>query len=159
AAGENAPLAATPDNPATPGNPKSEVPASKASPGGRPSDLESLVADMEDKICRGLGLKALRIIPFYPEPPEGAAERVGARIGGNAPGPVEADDDVAALGGDIAYGLTREGKLLGLMIVSADPGTLISDKRAVLEVLAGQVAVGIESAILIEEKLRLEREL
>jgi signal transduction histidine kinase len=45
------------------------------------------------------------------------------------------------------------------MVITADPNTLVSDKRAVLEVLAGQVAIGIESAILIEQKLRLEREL
>src|SRR5262249_60698072 len=67
--------------------------------------------------------------------------------------------EVMALGGNVAYGLKREGKLLGLMVVGADPNSLLSDKRAVLEVLSGQVAGAIESAILIEEKLRLEREL
>jgi signal transduction histidine kinase len=126
---------------------------------GRASELESLIVYAEDTIRRGLELGGVRIIPFYPEQPAGAAERVVSKITRNGAGLIEADEDVIALGGTAAYALKREDRLLGLMIIAADPNTLVSDKRAVLEVLSGQVAIGIESAILIEEKLRLEREL
>jgi signal transduction histidine kinase len=126
---------------------------------GRVNELESFVTFAEETIRRGLGLKGVRIIPFYPGPPDEAAERIGSRISRNSAGPIESDEDVMALGSNAAYPLNREGRLLGLMLVAADPGTLVSDKRAVLEVLAGQVASGIESAVLIEDKLRLEREL
>src|SRR5262249_17541789 len=123
------------------------------------TELESLIGYAEETIRRGLELKGVRIIPFYPEPPDPAAERVASRIIGNGAIPIEGDEDVIALGGNAAYSLNREGKLMGLMVIAADPNELVSDKRAVLEVLSGQVAIGIESAILIEEKLRLEREL
>jgi signal transduction histidine kinase len=126
---------------------------------GRANELETFVTFAEETIRRGLGVKGVRIIPFYPEPPDEAAERIGSKISRNSAGPIESDEDVMAMGSSAAYPLNREGKLLGLMLVAADPGTLVSDKRAVLEVLAGQVAIGIESAVLIEDKLRLEREL
>src|SRR5262249_52846768 len=125
----------------------------------RATGLGSLIGYAEKTIRRGLELKGVRIIPFYPEGPESAAQRVAARIVGNGALPIEGDEDVTALGGNAAYALNREGKLLGLMVIAVDPNELVSDKRAVLEVLSGQVAIGIESAILIEEKLRLEREL
>jgi len=123
------------------------------------SELESFVSFAEETIRRGLELKGVRIIPFYPEPPDAVAERIGSKISRNGAAPIESDQDVMAMGGTAAYPLNREGRLLGLMVIAADPGTLVSDKRAVLEILSGQVASGIESAILIEDKLRLEREL
>jgi len=125
----------------------------------RASELESFVSFAEETIRRGLELKGVRIIPFYPEPPDAVAERIGSKISRNGAAPIESDQDVMAMGGTAAYPLNREGRLLGLMVIGADPGTLVSDKRAVLEILSGQVASGIESAILIEDKLRLEREL
>jgi two-component system sensor histidine kinase HydH len=45
------------------------------------------------------------------------------------------------------------------MIIAADPKSLTSEKRSVLDVIAGQVAVEVEGCRLIEEKVRLEREL
>jgi len=45
------------------------------------------------------------------------------------------------------------------MLIWAEPNTLTSEKRAVLDVLAGQVAGAVEGLRLVEEKLRLEREL
>jgi signal transduction histidine kinase len=45
------------------------------------------------------------------------------------------------------------------MIIAAEPQTLTSEKRSVLDVIAGQVAVEVEGCRLIEEKVRLEREL
>ena len=46
-----------------------------------------------------------------------------------------------------------------MMLVSSDPHTLTSEKRAILDVLAGQVAIELEAGRLVDEKVRLEREL
>lgn len=62
-------------------------------------------------------------------------------------------------GFEIAYLLKRENKSLGLMLVDAAPDALTADVRAVLEVLAGQVALALEDYRLIEENVRLERQL
>jgi signal transduction histidine kinase len=59
----------------------------------------------------------------------------------------------------MAHLLRRDGEVLGLMLVDAVTGALTADVRAVLEVLAGQVAVAIEDHRLLEENLRLERKL
>jgi signal transduction histidine kinase len=59
----------------------------------------------------------------------------------------------------MAHVLRRDGEVLGLMLVDAVTGALTADVRAVLEVLAGQVAVAIEDHRLLEENLRLERKL
>jgi signal transduction histidine kinase len=135
------------------------VGTSGAGEGQVPSELESFIKYSEETIRRGLELRGVRIVPFYPGPPDEATERIGSKISRHSAAPIESDADVMAMGGMAAYPLNREGRLLGLMVIAADPGTLVSDKRAVLEVLSGQLASGIESAVLIEEKLRLEREL
>ena len=72
---------------------------------------------------------------------------------------IETDDDLQALNATIACALRRESELVGLMLISAEPHALTSEKRAILDVLASQVAVEVESCRLIEEKVRLEREL
>src|SRR5205823_4219277 len=69
----------------------------------------------------------------------------------------EDDSDLRAHGYDLAYALRREDRNLGLMLIEGSPNALTSDVRAVLEVLAGQVAIAIEDFRLIEENVRLER--
>jgi len=46
-----------------------------------------------------------------------------------------------------------------MLLITAEPHTLTSEKRAILDVLASQVAVEVETCRLIEEKVRLERQL
>ena len=58
-----------------------------------------------------------------------------------------------------AWGLWRDSDLIGLMLISTDGESLDATKEAVLGVLAGQVAIAIENCRLVEEKVRLEREL
>jgi signal transduction histidine kinase len=72
---------------------------------------------------------------------------------------VETDEELDRIGATVAYALRREGALVGLMTIAAEPRSLTSEKRAILDVLAGQVAMEVESVRLIEEKVRLEREL
>lgn len=56
-----------------------------------------------------------------------------------------------------AYRVIREDRQLGWLFVDASEAALTSDVRAVLEVLAGQVAIAIEDCRLLEENIRLER--
>jgi len=57
----------------------------------------------------------------------------------------------------IAYALRREDQNAGLLLIEGSPNALTPDVRAVLEVLAGQVAIAIEDCRLVEENVRLER--
>ncbi len=57
------------------------------------------------------------------------------------------------------YALWREGRVVGLLIVCGQEQQLTAEKREVLAVLAGHIAVAIENCQLLEEKVKLEREL
>ncbi len=57
------------------------------------------------------------------------------------------------------YTLWREGRVVGLLIVRGAPQLLTAEKREVLAVLAGHIAVAVENCQLLEEKVKLEREL
>ena len=57
----------------------------------------------------------------------------------------------------IAYPLRRDEKVYGLLLVEGSPASLTADTRAVLQVLAGQVAIAIEDSRLVAENVRLER--
>ncbi len=57
------------------------------------------------------------------------------------------------------YVLWREGRVASLMIVGGTAQELTAEKREVLSVLAGHIAVAIENCQLLEEKVKLEREL
>jgi signal transduction histidine kinase len=55
--------------------------------------------------------------------------------------------------------LWREGRVVGLLVVRGAPQLLTAEKREVLAVLAGHIAVAVENCQLLEEKVTLEREL
>ena len=57
------------------------------------------------------------------------------------------------------YPLWREGHVVGLLIVRGNAQSLTSEKREVLATLAGHIAVAVENCQLLEEKVKLEREL
>lgn len=57
------------------------------------------------------------------------------------------------------YALWREGRVVGLLAVRGDAQSLTAEKREVLTVLAGHLAAAIENCQLLEEKVKLEREL
>ena len=67
------------------------------------------------------------------------------------------DEALRRLGYNIAYVLSRENRNSGLLLIEAPPNALTPDVRAVLEVLAGQIAIAIEDCRLVEENVRLER--
>jgi signal transduction histidine kinase len=72
---------------------------------------------------------------------------------------IESERDLHAQGFEIAYALRREDRTVGLMLIDAAADALTPDARAVLEVLAGQVAIAIEDCRLVEENVWLERRL
>lgn len=71
--------------------------------------------------------------------------------------PVEGTDVLREHGWELAYPLRREERVVGLMLVDADSDALTFETRALLELLAGQVAIAIEDSRLVEENVRLER--
>jgi signal transduction histidine kinase len=122
-------------------------------------ELASLVGYTEETIRRGLDLTSVRVLPLAAIRPGASEQRLAEKmIEWNADA-IETDDDVIAAGAAIAYALRRETELVGLMLIGAEPHTLTSEKRSILDVLASQVAVEVESCRLVEEKVRLEREL
>jgi signal transduction histidine kinase len=122
-------------------------------------ELASLVRYTEETIRRGLDLTTVRVLPLGATDAGGTERRIAEKmIEWNADA-IEADDDVQSIGATIAYALRRETDLVGLMLITAEPQALTSEKRAILDVLASQVAVEVESCRLVEEKVRLEREL
>ncbi|HYM00206.1 MAG TPA: ATP-binding protein, partial [Blastocatellia bacterium] len=120
---------------------------------------EELITYAEDTIRIGLQLSRVKILVLDEEHGSEAAAKVLRRLKGSDNSSPELTEDIAALGGNTVYSLVRQGKPLGLMVVAAEPETLTSEKRAVLDVLAGQVAIGIETFQLLGEKIKLEREL
>jgi signal transduction histidine kinase len=60
-------------------------------------------------------------------------------------------------GWEVAYALRREERVVGLLLVDAEPEALTYEVRGSLELLAGQVAIAIEDSRLVEENVRLER--
>ena len=60
---------------------------------------------------------------------------------------------------ELAYALCREERAVGLMLVDAAPAALTAEVRAALAALAGQVAIAVEDARLVEENVLLERKL
>jgi len=122
-------------------------------------ELASLVRYTEDTIKRGLELTSVRVVPFN-SVHAGSPERrlIEKLIEWNAEA-IETDDDLKEIGATIVYALRHEAELVGLMLISAEAQTLTSEKRSILDVLAFQVAVEVEGCRLVEEKVRLEREL
>ena len=142
-----------------------EVVAQVGSHVGQFRKLPELLSFIESQTARALSLSRVRILlqsDENEEQPVGRGDESGERMllrkSLTASTAIyEDDDDLRAHAYDIAYSLRREDRNLGLMLIEGSPNALTSDVRAVLEVLAGQVAIAIEDFRLIEENVRLER--
>ena len=73
--------------------------------------------------------------------------------------PLENDAVLTTQGFAMAYPLRREERVAGLLLIDGPSSSLTPDARAVLEILAGQVAIAIEDWRLVEANVRLERQL
>ena len=73
--------------------------------------------------------------------------------------PVEDEAALSDQGFKLAYPLRREDKVEGLLALDAASASLTSDVRSIISLLADQIAIAIDDSRLLEENLRLEREL
>jgi signal transduction histidine kinase len=145
---------------------------------GHYQSLPELLRFVEERAGEGLGLSRLRLIAsrrhHHASDKEGdssirdaAAERDGfdeawveelmELFGVVDESFIEDEKILSEHGFEIAFALRREERTVGLMLVAAPAAALTRDVRAVLEVLAAQVAIAIEDYWLVEENLRLER--
>ena len=122
-------------------------------------ELSALVRYTEETIRRGLELSSVRILTLDSTTAESSERRLAEKMTEWETDVIEADEDLEQITASMAYALKREGEITGLMIIAADARALTSEKRSILDVLAGQVAIEVEGCRLVEEKVRLEREL
>lgn len=121
------------------------------------SELERFIHFAEQRLRAALELQQVEIIPANAAPDEAAAlirlaeEQQLTEI-----------EDLALLArlqAAACYALWREGRVVGLLVARAAPQEFTAEKREVLTVLSGHLAVAIENCQLLEEKVKLERQL
>lgn len=113
---------------------------------GQFRELAELITFIETQIASALPLRKVKIVLSSRESPAVSPSFQAER----------GDEDNAFFS---SYPLMREDQTIGELRVEAAPGALTSDVRAVLEVLAGQIAVALDDWRLVEENVRLERKL
>src|SRR5689334_5107715 len=130
---------------------------------GQYKDLSDLLHFVEERTTKALNLRKLNI--FVPDGngagtfSEAWIDQALALSQANGWEPVEDEPLLLDHGFKLAYPMRREEKVEGLLAVDASSGSLTTDVRSVMELLAGQVAIAIDDSRLLAENLRLEREL
>jgi signal transduction histidine kinase len=140
---------------------------------GRYQELPELLHFVEERTAQALGLRAVRVVVTNRD--EGSDDVNGgvARDDQENEWAVQLinasrDQEWAAIennpaltkhGYRLGYPLRREDRTVGLLLVDGPGGSLTPDARAVLGVLAGQVATAVEDCRLVEANVRLERQL
>lgn len=143
--------------------------------GGKYKELPELLRFVEQRSAQALGLREVRVVvadsaDTTGEAPSGVSfseqtrsdpwiEQVIRASRNSEWAPVEDNPALATQGFRIAYPLRRQDRTVGLLLVDGPGGSLTPDARAVLGILAGQTAVAIEDCRLVEENVRLERQL
>jgi signal transduction histidine kinase len=123
---------------------------------GQYKDLADLLHFVEVRTTQALGLRKLNIYTDVSNPWVNETLKLSQVNGWE---PVEDEPLLSEQGFKIAYPMRREETVEGLLAVDASSATLTTDVRSVMELLAGQVAIAIDDSRLLEENLRLEREL
>jgi signal transduction histidine kinase len=123
---------------------------------GQYKDLADLLHFVEVRTTQALGLRKLNIFTDVSNP---WVKEILELSQANGWEPVEDEPLILDHGFKIAYPMRREEQVEGLLAVDASAATLTTDVRSVMELLAGQVAIAIDDSRLLEENLRLEREL
>lgn len=135
---------------------------------GQYKQLSDLLVFVEERTKEALGLRQLKIfvngsvageLNGDRRLPETWGEIVLEKSRAIGWSPVEDDPVLVEQGFKLAYPLRREENVEGLLAVDATPASLTSDVRSVIEILANQVAIAIDDSRLLEENVRLEREL
>src|SRR5678810_400646 len=133
-----------------------EIVARIGSYAGQYKDLADLLHFVEERTTGVLGLRQLKIFIEESEPWVTQVLEKSKENGWEA---VEDEPALTDGGFKIAYPLRREDKVEGLLAVDAASASLTPDARTILGLLADQVAIAIDDSRLLEENLRLEREL
>jgi signal transduction histidine kinase len=128
---------------------------------GQYKDLLELLHFVEERTTEVLGLRRLKIF-VAGEGVENTETWVAQTLEDSRESgwlPVEDSEMLAEQGYKLAYPMRREDKVAGLLAVDAVGASLTPDARSVIETLADQVAIAIDDSRLMEENVRLEREL
>ena len=123
---------------------------------GQYKDLPDLLHFVEERTTQAFGLRKLNI---FTDVSDSWVKETLELSQSNGWEPVEDEPQLSEHGFKIAYPMRREEKVEGLLAVDASSATLTPDVRSVMELRAGQVAIAIDDSRLLEENLRLEREL
>ncbi len=137
-----------------------EIVARIGSYAGQYKDLSDLLHFVEERTTGVLGLRRLKI--FIDDGENRSDPWVKQVLDKSKENGWEAVEDEPALtdqGFKIAYPLRREDKVEGLLALDAASASLTPDARSIIGLLADQVAIAIDDSRLMEENLRLEREL
>jgi signal transduction histidine kinase len=133
-----------------------EIVARIGSYAGQYKDLPDLLHFVEERTTEALGLRQLKILV---EDSESWVQQVLEKSKASGWLPVEDEPLLNDQNFKIAYPLRREDKVEGLLAVDAASASLTPDVHTILGLLADQVAIAIDDSRLLEENLRLEREL
>ena len=128
---------------------------------GQYKDLLELLHFVEERTTEVLGLRRLKIF-VAGEGVENTEAWVAQTLEHSRDSgwlPVEDSEMLVEQGYKLAYPMRREDKVAGLLAVDAVGASLTPDARSVIETLADQVAIAIDDSRLMEENVRLEREL
>jgi signal transduction histidine kinase len=153
-----------------------EIVARITSHAGQYKELPELLRFVEERTVQALGLREVRVIvsdrtaseksqterdnsPTEPGELTVWVDRILRVSRDHDWAPVEDEPALTTHGYRLAYPLRREDRTAGLLVVDGPGGSLTPDARAVLGVLAGQIAIAIEDCRLVEENVRLERQL
>jgi signal transduction histidine kinase len=130
---------------------------------GQYKDLVELLHFVEERTTDVLALRRLKIFvsgdQVENKDDDGWVAEILDRSRGQGWVFIEDDDLLAEQGFKLAYPLRREDKVAGLLAIDAAAGSLTPDVRSVIATLADQVAIAIDDSRLMEENVRLEREL
>jgi len=126
---------------------------------GQYKDLVDLLHFVEERTTEVLALRRLKIFVTGDQNSEPWVEKVleKSRAGGWIP--IEDQPLLSEHGFKLAYPMRREEQVAGLLAIDAVGGSLTPDVRSVIATLADQVAIAIDDSRLVEENVRLEREL
>ena len=135
-----------------------EIVARIGSYAGQYKDLSDLLHFVEERTTEALGLRRLKIFVGDSES-EAWVQEVLEKSKESGWLPVEDEAVLNEQSFKLAYPLRREDKVQGLLALDAASASLTPDARSILALLADQVAIAIDDSRLLEENLRLEREL
>ena len=126
---------------------------------GQYKDLVDLLHFVEERTAEVLALRRLKIFVTGDQNRERWVLEVleKSRAGGWIP--IEDHPLLTEHGFKLAYPMRREEQVAGLLAIDAVGGSLTPDVRSVIATLADQVAIAIDDSRLMEENVRLEREL